>query len=717
MLILKVILFLLILVITSANDCEVINDLLSNYNHKYICNKDTLTFSTFLDSNLDISATSTNIYIRLDCNDKFEYKFLRLVGKGIDNILNIDKLLAIFPSIHYISIENTNINDILYNSIYDISASIEINQYLYLQNINNDNIILNNKLMDDIYFMINDQVINLILYTIDYINTNNIYNEYNNYITKTIKSLDNNLYKNKLQKFISINEISKYENSLFLDSIKNTIKNDYYQYYKFEIYDLNTYDNFIYNKNSKHPKKKTDAVYKKRLLYIYSHDHYDDYIPAIINIARYKAYDLYILKLQNNCNIQYLNIIKNKSSNLYKLYDKCTHELNQLFDDILITDIKPEIIIIAEHIKKDMTFHQFNDFIDQLEILTPNLIWLYNYIYFNEKAINPNNCLVENDNNNKCNFFINNFHIQKKYRYDHEYLKLFQNRGYRVINLATLLSYKVSNDDITRIRFPISIDNVIVYKDYQRIGNTFMHYITSYLLYQLSWSYYNAYELNSYQKSCRPVVYTYFNIVFDKIDDDDLETPNLNIWKYSWYKKGYDPVIANIGYINTLRLANIFRSQYNANSIYMNDKKITPYGMACFDRWIAAGAKKYEDASQSFYTSDYDVINLNMDVKSYIPYYDDIVTLPERKIPCLAFGTWLNYRKLAYMLYNIPKQYADDKSVQDLKYYYNVLNDIDVIVIFSKLFTQKKYKIELDTLYTYVYGPGKPDHFILKVQQ
>lgn len=95
-------------------------------------------------------------------------------------------------------------------------------------------------------------------------------------------------------------------------------------------------------------------------------------------------------------------------------------------------------------------------------------------------------------------------------------------------------------------------------------------------------------------------IYTYY---------EDIDVPRqkeiLELWKYSWQKYGFDPIV--LSEIDAQR--NVFYNEFieKMQAIHLSiiNNPISKYGMSCYKRWLAYATQNEE----RFYFSDYDVIN------------------------------------------------------------------------------------------------------------
>ena len=140
-------------------------------------------------------------------------------------------------------------------------------------------------------------------------------------------------------------------------------------------------------------------------------------------------------------------------------------------------------------------------------------------------------------------------------------------------------------------------------------------------------------------------VYTYFNnIGFEH--QDEL----LNLWKLSWSKQGYSPVVLSQKDAESHPLFNEFKSKIEGFHQQIMNQNIGQYGLACWLRWLA-----YATLSEGkFYVTDYDVINHNFPLIEP----DDQLHFLNGCCPCAASGNASQFNSmceqvLAFVKHNL----------------------------------------------------------------
>ena len=122
----------------------------------------------------------------------------------------------------------------------------------------------------------------------------------------------------------------------------------------------------------------------------------------------------------------------------------------------------------------------------------------------------------------------------------------------------------------------------------------------------------------------------------------------IDLWKISWSRHGYEPVILNLEdakkhpYFETLdsEMRKIFKE--------ITNKQICDYGMSCWFRWLAYATQKEE----KFYVSDYDAINVNF--PTIEP--SDQLHLMDGECPFFASGKPMQFENLCKLFVEISNE-------------------------------------------------------------
>tara|TARA_B100001564_G_scaffold278892_1_gene241008 strand:+ start:2860 stop:3606 length:747 start_codon:yes stop_codon:yes gene_type:complete len=130
-------------------------------------------------------------------------------------------------------------------------------------------------------------------------------------------------------------------------------------------------------------------------------------------------------------------------------------------------------------------------------------------------------------------------------------------------------------------------------------------------------------------------IYTYYEPL--ALDNTGPQEEIISLWKESWSRQGYNPVVLGRGDAEE----HSFFTHFTQGVSYLHEcvtgKIITPYGLSCYIRWLAyANQKDYLGKfGKHFYVSDYDVINK----KFSITYPIQQLHLMSGHCPCLVSGT------------------------------------------------------------------------------
>jgi hypothetical protein len=124
-------------------------------------------------------------------------------------------------------------------------------------------------------------------------------------------------------------------------------------------------------------------------------------------------------------------------------------------------------------------------------------------------------------------------------------------------------------------------------------------------------------------------IFTYYQEI--KHPDFSNQNKLLELWEKSWERKGFEPIV--------LREKDISKDEYYFSFIdnikklheFIVGKEINEYGLSCFLRWLA-----YYQTNESnfFYTSDYDIINIDYEHNKYL----DKLHLMDGSCPCFVSG-------------------------------------------------------------------------------
>ena len=125
-------------------------------------------------------------------------------------------------------------------------------------------------------------------------------------------------------------------------------------------------------------------------------------------------------------------------------------------------------------------------------------------------------------------------------------------------------------------------------------------------------------------------IYTYYEDI-----NWQLQEGILKFWKSSWENQGFEAVILNQENAKKSPYYDGFIEQIKIIYERITGKKITPYGLSCYVRWLAYSAL---EETESFLVSDYDVINKGFKTNHVMESKEKISFL-NRYCPCVAYGT------------------------------------------------------------------------------
>jgi len=135
-------------------------------------------------------------------------------------------------------------------------------------------------------------------------------------------------------------------------------------------------------------------------------------------------------------------------------------------------------------------------------------------------------------------------------------------------------------------------------------------------------------------------IYTYYeNINFNS--QEEL----INLWKFSWKKQGYEPIVLTKSDAEKHKYYETFVSKLKKIHYQITGENLKPYGLSCYLRWLAYASQEDE----TFYVSDYDVININYPIRKPI----NKIHFMDGSCPCFASGTPLQFENLCKIFVNL----------------------------------------------------------------
>lgn len=178
-------------------------------------------------------------------------------------------------------------------------------------------------------------------------------------------------------------------------------------------------------------------------------------------------------------------------------------------------------------------------------------------------------------------------------------------------------------------------------------------------------------------------IYTYYQDI-----DFSAQQELIDLWKTSWLRQGYEPIVLNLEDAKRHSYFNAFNTEIRRIHKKITNKEISVYGMSCWLRWLAYATQEDE----KFYVSDYDAINLNFpttEPNAKLHFMDNdcpflasgtpkqfenlcktFVEVSNQRIEILKQQT-KHYHDQEFFMYNFNSQLHDD--AEDLRNKYNIL--------------------------------------------
>lgn len=180
-------------------------------------------------------------------------------------------------------------------------------------------------------------------------------------------------------------------------------------------------------------------------------------------------------------------------------------------------------------------------------------------------------------------------------------------------------------------------------------------------------------------------IYTYYNQFHDGNIDIGLQGQLIDLWKISWSRKGYEPIV--LGPEDARK--HVYYNKFN-NNIQKVYRKLmgshpTEYGMSCWYRWLAYATQ----ADEKFYVSDYDAINVNFPITEP----NDKLHFMDASCPFFASGTPKQFEDLCKIFVTLgDEQFGKLKRAAPGFTWYH---DQEFFVVFQNLLSS-----EYDILFT-----------------
>ena len=138
-------------------------------------------------------------------------------------------------------------------------------------------------------------------------------------------------------------------------------------------------------------------------------------------------------------------------------------------------------------------------------------------------------------------------------------------------------------------------------------------------------------------------IYTYYQNI-----NHPSQNELIDLWKISWSRQGYDPIVLNLQDAKKHPYFNILNSEMRGIFNEITGKQITGYGMSCWFRWLAYTTQTEE----KFYVSDYDAINVNFPITEP----NDKLHLMDNDCPFIASGTPIQFQNLCKAFVDISNE-------------------------------------------------------------
>ena len=187
-------------------------------------------------------------------------------------------------------------------------------------------------------------------------------------------------------------------------------------------------------------------------------------------------------------------------------------------------------------------------------------------------------------------------------------------------------------------------------------------------------------------------VYTYHQTFNDRYIDSSLQRKLVDLWKLSWARRGYEPIVLNLK--DAKKHPQFGRFDHDISKIFrrITGRNITHYGLSCWHRWLAYA----NQGEGKFYVSDYDAINVNFPItepSDKLHFYDSYC-------PFLASGTPKQFENLCEAFITVSNERLTELSAHAHKMtwyhdqdflYYNLHEDLNP----TRDFLLDKYELNL----------------------
>lgn len=151
-------------------------------------------------------------------------------------------------------------------------------------------------------------------------------------------------------------------------------------------------------------------------------------------------------------------------------------------------------------------------------------------------------------------------------------------------------------------------------------------------------------------------IYTYYQEI-NFAEQNEL----INLWKMSWSRKGYQPVVLNLDHAKKHPYFETLDKEMRRLYYEITGKKIQDYGMSCWFRWLAYSTQD----EKKFYVSDYDAINVNFSIIEP----NDKLHMMDGPVPFLASGSPSQFENLCKAFVEITNERIDILKMQANHYH------------------------------------------------
>lgn len=146
-------------------------------------------------------------------------------------------------------------------------------------------------------------------------------------------------------------------------------------------------------------------------------------------------------------------------------------------------------------------------------------------------------------------------------------------------------------------------------------------------------------------------IYTYYQNINHSNQNELLE-----LWKASWLRHGYEPVVLNLEDAKKNPYFYILDKGIRKFGIQLGNHRINDYGMSCWLRWLAYSMQ----VEEKIYVSDYDAININFPLQEP----GDKLHLMDNDCPFFASGSPRQFRNLCKAFIEITNEKLETLKTQ-----------------------------------------------------